>query len=227
MLSTYLLLNIIIIAFPLLASFESRVSYYKKFIPLLKSILLVGGFFVIWDIIVTFRGHWAFNKLHVGEVLLFTIPIEEVLFFITVPFSCLFIWEVLNYFNKNTKINFKNDLIKKMFYFISIILFGLAVLFFNKEYTFVVLMITALTIIFVNFKTKLFENKNFYYFSLITLGLFIIFNYILTSIPIVTYSETAILNLRILTIPVEDFFYNFSMLALYLVAFLFFKKEKF
>jgi len=54
--------------------------------------------------------------------------------------------------------------------------------------------------------------------------LFFVFNYLLTSIPIVIYNPYAITNIRILTIPIEDFFYNFSMLFLYLFFYLKSKK---
>jgi hypothetical protein len=60
---------------------------------------------------------------------------------------------------------------------------------------------------------------------------FMIFNYLLTSIPIVTYAPNAIWggdglwNGRFFTIPIEDFFYNFSMLSFYLLLYLYFKKR--
>jgi hypothetical protein len=60
---------------------------------------------------------------------------------------------------------------------------------------------------------------------------FIIFNYLLTSIPIVSYNANAIWgadglwNGRFFTIPLEDFFYNFSMLSFYLLVYQVFKKK--
>jgi lycopene cyclase domain-containing protein len=51
--------------------------------------------------------------------------------------------------------------------------------------------------------------------------LFGIFNHVLTSLPVVSYSPQAITGLRVGTIPVEDFFYNFSLLSFYLIIYLF------
>jgi lycopene cyclase domain-containing protein len=153
------------------------------------------------------------------------LPIEEVLFFITVPYSCLFVWESINYFKKEEKIKSK-FLAKKAPLLIAIIFLLIAMVFVNKEYTLIALLVSTITIIAISTKTTLFENKNFYYFLLITLGLFLIFNYILTSIPIVTYDSNAITNFRILTIPIEDSLFNFSMLTIYLSSYLYFKKKK-
>lgn len=116
-------------------------------------------------------------------------------------------------------------LTKKLPFIISIVLILLAMIFVEKEYTLIALLVSAITIIIVSTKTTLFENKNYYYFLIITLGLFLIFNYILTSIPIVLYDSVAITNFRILTIPIEDSLFNFSMLTLYLAVFLKFKKN--
>jgi lycopene cyclase domain-containing protein len=45
--------------------------------------------------------------------------------------------------------------------------------------------------------------------------LFILFNYILTSLPVVIYSPSAVPGVRFMTIPLEDFFYNFTMISVY------------
>jgi lycopene cyclase domain-containing protein len=50
--------------------------------------------------------------------------------------------------------------------------------------------------------------------------LFILFNYFLTSLPVVIYSPSAVSGVRFLTIPLEDFFYNFTMMSVYLAFYL-------
>jgi len=44
-------------------------------------------------------------------------------------------------------------------------------------------------------------------------------NYILTSLPVVTYNSEAIWGKRILTIPVEDFLYSYVLLSLCLYVY--------
>ncbi len=50
--------------------------------------------------------------------------------------------------------------------------------------------------------------------------LFILFNYFLTSLPVVIYSPSAVSRVRFLTIPIQDFFYNFTMMSVYLAFYL-------
>jgi hypothetical protein len=77
------------------------------------------------------------------------------------------------------------------------------------------------------------QSRNFWIYILISFFAFVIFNYLLTSIPIVTYDPEAIWggtvqqvwNGRFITIPYEDFFYNFSMLSFYLLVYIHFKKS--
>jgi lycopene cyclase domain-containing protein len=193
-----------------------RIKYLKNWKSLLTTITLVGGAFIIWDIFVTERGHWSFSDAHIIGLKIFGLPIEEILFFVVVPFSCLLIWEALNYFFKKKEvILFSNKIIYALGLIIIILLWFLT----SKEYTFIVLLITGLTLIVTKIKTNLFQQKNYYIFIAIVFILFIIFNYILTSIPIVIYNPETITNIRITTIPIEDFFYNFSLITLYLIVY--------
>ena len=92
--SEYLLLNILILAGPLALSFDKRVRFYSYWPKLFPSIGIVMMLFIVWDGLVTDR-HWFFNTSYTLPVRLFNLPIGEWLFFITVPYSCIFTWEVL------------------------------------------------------------------------------------------------------------------------------------
>jgi lycopene cyclase domain-containing protein len=46
---------------------------------------------------------------------------------------------------------------------------------------------------------------------------FLLVNSALTALPVVEYDPKAIFGLRVVTIPIEDFFYNYAMLSLYLL----------
>jgi lycopene cyclase domain-containing protein len=81
-----------------------------------------------------------------------------------------------------------------------------------------------------------FALSSIFYFSLLQSGLywlycgvvivpFAIFNYLLTSLPVVTYASSAIWNVRVITIPAEDFFFNFSMLSFHVGVYIFFKSR--
>ena len=209
--STYLWLNVGIIIFPLLLSFEKKVNFAKKLPAVFVSILLVDAIFIPWDIIATARGHWAFNENYVSDLRFFGLPPGEILFFITVPYACLFMYETILTYIKKTVIPYSY-----FFYLVPALICGAgAIYFYDREYSLVVLIASAGIFSLSPFICKK-SLKDFRFF--LTLGvflvLFMIFNGVLTSLPIVTYGEQFNMNVRIFTIPLEDFFYNFTMLVM-------------
>ena len=97
----------------------------------------------------------------------------------------------------------------------------------NQYYTatiFILLGITLLGLFKIN--PELFRSKIYWYFIALTYLPFFIVNYSLTSIPVVIYNSNAIWGIRITTIPLEDFFYSFTMLTLYLFVYLKFRNPK-
>jgi lycopene cyclase domain-containing protein len=217
--SAYLILNIFIILFPLLLSFEKKIKYYKKLTALFISTLIVGGVFIIWDSIATYRGDWSFNPSFVIGLNLFNLPLEEVLFFITVPYSGIFLYETGKFYGLDKTININRFLI----YGFAVLILFLAIFFISQYYTFTVLIFTSIFLfISVSYKGKAaLINSRLYWLWIGFMYLpFLVVNYFLTSIPIVTYSKSAIWGLRFITIPLEDFFYSFSLLSFYLLIYL-------
>ena len=217
--SFYLYLNIAIIAFPLIFSFERRwIKFYKKFKPILISLIIVGIFFIAWDVFATSRGHWSFNPEYVNEIKLLGLPLEEILFFVTVPYSCLFVFDSILHFLGNKKLFFPR---KKLSTIIGVLIILSAFGFFTKEYTFLAIISVGVSILFVSLvEINLFSSRAYWIYTILTLVLFLIFNYILTSVPVVQYSSTAISGFRVTTIPIEDFLFNFSMLTNYLTVYI-------
>ena len=211
--SLYLYINLAILIFPLLLSFERRIKYYTKFKALVTATAIVAAIFIAWDAVATLRGHWSFNPQYVLDFKVIGLPIEEILFFFTVPYSTLFAYEGLRYFIKDRKIIIPNVII----YFFASLFFVLALIFFSKEYTFLACLSVALTLLVtLKYFGQLLSSRIYYLFITFGVLVFLIFNYILTSIPVVEYSTLAITGFRVLTIPIEDFMFNFSLLTLYL-----------
>jgi len=215
--SEYLLLNIAILFGPLVLSFERRIRYIKKTAPILISVAVTGGAYILWDIAATARGDWSFNSKYLSGIKLINLPIEEVLFFVTVPFACIFIYENVKYYFRDKRLQIS----KNFFLFLSMLFFAVALLFKDQYYTLTVLM--AMSVFFITaiiFFEDVLISSSYWLYILISYIPFLIVNYILTSLPIVTYNEEAIWGIRILTIPLEDFFYSFSMLSFYLIVYL-------
>ena len=224
----YLLIDALILLFPFLLSFKWKFAYYRYYKALLPSIAIVGLGYIIWDAIVTARGDWWFNYKYLSGISIIGLPIEEILFFIVVPYSCIFIYENLQYFIPDNKIRFN-----RIFYLVLILVLFLAGLFFyHQDYTILALMSCAFFFLVAVWRSPdILQSRNYWLYIGIAMIPFIIFNYLLTSTPIVLYNPVAIWggdglwNGRFLTIPLEDFFYNFSMLSFYLLVYQFFSKR--
>jgi lycopene cyclase domain-containing protein len=94
----YFLVLAVTIAGPLFFSFSPELRFHRSPRRLLLAIGFPFPVFILWDVIATARGHWSFNPEYVTGLMLYNLPLEEVLFFIVVPFAALFTWESVNWF---------------------------------------------------------------------------------------------------------------------------------
>lgn len=87
---TYLWVNLAVLAVPLVASFDRRVAFVKEWKAFWPACLLTMAGFIAWDVWFTKSGIWGFNAAHLMGVNILGLPLEEWLFFITVPYACVF-----------------------------------------------------------------------------------------------------------------------------------------
>lgn len=88
----YLSVLALVLLVPLVLSFHPK-NYLKGDIKkALLSVTLVSIPWLIWDIWATQRGHWAFNYNYNLGIKIINLPFEEYLFFLVVPYACLFLW---------------------------------------------------------------------------------------------------------------------------------------
>lgn len=221
--STYLLINIAIIFFPLILSFDKNLKFYKKVPYVLQSLAFISTAYIVWDVIATKRGDWAFNPEHLIGINILGLPIEEILFFFTVPYSCIFIYETVCFYIKETKLNLNG----KLFLIPAILIIILGTIFYDQNYTFTVsIFVGAFFIGAILFNESLLGSRNFWITILISFLPFLIVNYFLTSIPVVTYNDNAFSGKRFITIPYEDFLYSFSMISLWILFYVLAKEKK-
>ena len=164
--------------------------------------------FLLWDALVT-GAHWHFNLLYVSGIKIVNLPIEEILFFITVPFACLFTWEMIIRRAKEKQMDLRG--LRLLLY----LALPAGIYFFSigKQYTGLTLSFIFLAILVDQFlKTNLLFDLRFYFYLLLIVIFTLIFNGYLTWRPVVTYGVEYQLDFRIITIPVEDFFYGISLL---------------
>ncbi|MCK7516398.1 MAG: lycopene cyclase domain-containing protein [Ignavibacteriales bacterium] len=124
---------------------------------------------------------------------------------------------------KRKKLNFNN----KLFIIPAILLIILGIIFYDQNYTFTVSIFAAAFFIgAILFNESLLDSRNFWITMLIGFLPFLIVNYFLTSIPVVTYNEAAFSGKRFITIPYEDFLYSFSMISLWILFYELAKEKK-
>ena len=90
-------------AIPFVKSFSKVLDFYKYPARLISAIAFPFVIFVVWDIVATSRGHWSFNEKYISGLKIINLPVEEILFFLIVPFCALFTWEVVKYFMKDKR----------------------------------------------------------------------------------------------------------------------------
>lgn len=209
---TYLIILIATIAVPLSLSFEKKVQFYKNLKYIFPAILITAALFWIWDIKFTKGGVWLFNTEYTLGKQYLSLPIEEWLFFIVVPYSCVFIYEVLKYYLK--KYEYANPFLA--FSLVLIIAFGLITYFSRQQvYTFMTFLFSTIYLTYTVFRNKFKSHITKFYFAyFVSLIPLLIIDGILTSIPVVEYHPATILNIRILNIPVEDFSFFFLMMLM-------------
>lgn len=209
----YFYLHLITLIPVLALSFDQKVAYYKSWRFLWLPIIIVGSGFIIWDVFFTLHGIWGFNTQYLSGFDFAYLPIEEWLFFVSVPFACVFIYECLNaYFPKDSL-----DVAETWITFGLIVVFGtISILYYTRPYTFLTFGLTSIFLILhKRYGTKS-VRKRFYISYIVILLPFLIINGVLTGAfteePIVAYSEQAFMGKRIATIPVEDSVYGFLLL---------------
>lgn len=203
----YLLFNLIVVVGPVLLSFDRRVRYWTKWPMSLAACLLTLPFYIIWDAAVTGR-HWWFNPEFILGVTLFHLPLEEWLFFITVPFASLFIWEIIVYFRPPHTIKILAVVHKVLLLFLP---GGLLLYLIGKEYSGLALGVFAVILILDELlQTRLTKDARILrFFAILTLAM-LVFNGYLTARPVVLYDPKYQFDFRIITIPIEDFIYGFG-----------------
>ena len=218
--SLYLWLNIGSIAVPLLYSFHPKLQLYKKFHWLLLSLMLTMGVFIPWDVIFTINGVWGFNSDYFLGFEIFSLPLEEWLFFICIPFACVFTHYALLLYFPNLKLN--KVATKAISISLVLILFILALANYDKWYTLVNFSLAIpLTWLVYKYNPQLLQY--FFLTFLVMLIPFFIVNGVLTGSwidnQVVWYNDAENLGIRMGTIPVEDSIYAYSMILMNLYYF--------
>lgn len=212
---SYLLINLFTLAGPMARSFEPRIQFWRRWRYLFPAIGLTMAFFIGWDVLYTHWGVWGFTPDYLVGVRLINLPLEEWLFFITVPYACMFIYEVLNHFIRRDLLG---AIAKPLGW--AMVLGGLVLViaFWGHAYTVAAagVMVGLLMLQMLVLRGEWLGR--FFLAFVVSLLPFLIVNGILTGAitarPIVWYDDAENLGLRVGTIPLDDFIYGMDLMLM-------------
>ena len=218
----YLYLNLFTIFFPFVLSFDKRVHFYTHWKYLFPAMVVNALIFILWDSYFTRLGVWGFNPDYLLGIYLFGLPLEEILFFVTVPYACVFIYETLNAYIKKDFLHAYGTSISVI---LVVLLVPLGLYFLPRLYTSVTFLFLSLVQVL---HYLLLRNKiwgRFYVAYLVHLLPFLLVNGVLTAIPIVWYNNAYNVGVRISTIPIEDTMYSMLMLLITITLYEYLKQK--
>ncbi|MBL7857008.1 MAG: lycopene cyclase domain-containing protein [Cyclobacteriaceae bacterium] len=211
----YLSIDLLAISVPFLFSFYSKAPFYKKWKNFGIATLITAVIFLIWDEIFTRMGIWGFNPDYLTGIYIFSLPIEEILFFFCIPYACVFSYFALNHLVEKDHLFPHQELISSAL-IILMLIFGMYHM--DKWYTCVTFISLGLLLAYQMLKIRPRYMGRFYFAFMFILIPFLIVNGILTGSfienEVVWYNNNANLGIRLGTIPVEDIFYAMLMLLL-------------
>lgn len=212
---TYLLVDILTIIICFIFSFHKRIQFNKYFSAFIKASVLVAIPFIIWDVWFTKMGVWWFDSDYTVGLRIAGLPLEEWLFFICIPFACVFTYYcITKFFNLNWTNKFSGGIVL----IITILCAIVAMSAHHKIYPLVTAIVATSTLLYLYFIAKVdWIGKATLVYLILMPGFFLV-NGVLTGTgiasPIVNYNPEKILNIRMLTIPIEDAMYGFAQFLL-------------
>lgn len=221
----YLAVNLGAISVPFLYSFHKKLQFHKEWGAYFSANFVAAFIFIVWDVYFTKWGIWGFNSAYLLGIDIVNLPLEEVLFFICIPYACVFTYHCFQ-----TQLGTKLNKINAKAISIVLILFSVIMMIFNydKAYTFSAFL-SLLLLIVINMVLQSKWMSIFYFTYLILLLPFTIVNGILTGSgidnEIVWYNNLENIGYRYLTIPYEDIFYGMALILLNISLFEYFKKR--
>ncbi len=234
----YLTVDLAVIAVPLAFSFDRKVRFSRFWPALFPAIGIMMALFIPWDIAFTEHGIWGFNEDYLSGIWIGGIPLEEWLFFICIPYACVFTYESLKHYIPVAPMR---ALAIPATALLAVASASLALSMPGRYYIAVTAGLTAIfcagLAIAAARKTTFKEWNHRLWFAYLPLVIpLILSNGVLTGLrfwqypwmnrnvreisdQIVWYNNDHNLQLRIFSMPVDDLFYGFLMIAMTIIAY--------
>jgi len=209
----YLAVNLFSVLLPVVFSFHPKLQFHLHWNVFVRSNLTMALLFICWDVCFTRMGVWGFNERYLLGMYILGLPLEEILFFICIPFSCLFTFHCISLIKWIPK---SNELILSSLLALPLMVLG--VVYLDKWYTACTFLGLSLFLFAHVIYFRFSWMRHFYLSFVLILPFFFLTNGILTGYftkqPVVWYNDAENLGIRLGSIPVEDVFYGMWMLML-------------
>ena len=224
---TYLWVNLAVLSIPFIASFDRRVAFVKEWKAFWPACLLTMAGFIAWDVIFTARGIWGFNSAHLTGIDLLGLPIEEWLFFITVPYACVFTYTCFKKYIPNSPLGFGH---RGLTVAMTGLCIGIALGFSDRAYLGLTSALCAVWLFGTLLRWRSWMG-HFWFAYLVLLVPFVISNGVLTGLDfwsypflhnhpeaiadhIVWYNNEENSGWRLFTMPVDDLLYGLLLIGI-------------
>lgn len=217
----YLLINFFTILIPFALSFHPKIRFHKTWRAFFQAAALAAIFFIAWDIWFTHMGVWGFNERYLIGVDIVNLPLEEFLFFLCIPYACVFSFRCLDLYLEEPLSGRSVDVVTGA---LIVILLITALLFHRQIYTLITFATLAALLILARFILRIEWLGTFYVAYALLLIPFFLVNGTLTGMvleePVVWYNEEEIIGIRLGMIPLEDLFYGMELILLNVLIYL-------
>lgn len=228
----YLLIDLACIFFPLALSFDKKVAFASKWKAFLKANLITAAVFVSWDVLFTHLGVWGFNDAYISGIHILNLPLEELLFFICIPYACTFLYETFKCWLPSQPLQKSGRYIASAMLLLFCVLLGIYT---SHLYTMSAALSAVIVIVYLLRKKATYVGYLLFSYA-IALIPFAIANGLLTGLDflqypvlnttpelvvdqIVWYANDENLGVRFFSIPFDDFIYGFTLIAMNIALF--------
>ncbi len=223
----YLWVNVAVLAVPLVASFDRRVAFVKEWKAFWPACLLTMAAFIAWDVAFAKAGIWGFNDAHLVGVRLLGLPLEEWLFFITVPYACVFTYACMKKYIPRSPVGLAHGVVTSSVLALCI---GLAMTFSDRAYLGLTSALCAVWLTYAAWRWKPYM-AHFWLAYAVLLVPFIVSNGVLTGVAfweypflhndpaqiadhIVWYNNDHNSGWRVFSMPVDDLLYGMLLIGI-------------
>lgn len=209
---TYLLIDLGAVCVPFLFSFHPRLRFDREWKFALPPMFAVAVFFILWDMLYTHLGVWHFNPRYLTGMRIANLPLEEVLFFLCIPYASVFSYHCFRVLGMKNLLPGRQT---RLVYLLMLLLVVVGLLSLPRLYTAASCLLTVVYL-WIN-RRALWLGFFMQSWTILLLPFFIV-NGLLTGTgleeAVVLYNPEEFLGYRALTIPLEDFVYGFLMLGM-------------